>query len=69
MASVDAVTEGLLQMKAAAKARVGSVCLLATRSGGIDLLGSSRELMPTTSAPSAAGIHLQQRGAAVLSQH
>jgi len=44
--TVDAVTEGLLKTKAEAKARAGNVCLLATRSGVIDLFGSTGERAP-----------------------
>jgi hypothetical protein len=62
--TVDALTEGLLKTKAEAKARAGNVCLLATRSGVIDLFGSSGTLRPDAAVRTAG--HSEQRSAAVL---
>ncbi len=46
--TVDAVMEGLLKTKSAAKARPGNVCLLATPSGVFDLATSSRPVQPAS---------------------
>jgi GGDEF domain-containing protein len=44
--TVDAVMEGLLKTKSAAKARPGNVCLLATPSGLFDLAVTHRSTQP-----------------------
>lgn len=54
--TLDAVTEGLLKTKAEAKARVGNVCLLATRAGVVDLFGSSGEMVRDAAIP--AGLRI-----------
>ena len=54
------------QTGVAAAVRAAHRCPLATCSGVIDLGGSSRGLTPAASTLNASGIHLQQRGTAVL---